>query len=1061
MDKLGDNVQDQYGNAIIGASVAIYEEGTTTLVAIYEDDETTPKVNPMTSDGAGRWECKIPAGTYDIAIAYAGEVNLWSGFSTPSVGPTSSTIPVDDSSFDRLLTTGDDTVQKAFDAIDDRSVIGAANLVTPGSVVLVDGAGSVTESPVILTDFVEGPASATDNALPRYDGVTGKLVQDGPVLVDDDGQMTGVDAVTFNTTLSGSAPSAAGAMNYNSSFGCLEYNTGIPGVSNQVGQEDHDPYHWDQAGTLLNLKPVYLMGSFVGGRETVGLANTSATGADIQKRDVAGITTHDATTDTDILITSRGLITGDTSAWPVGTELWVGNEVLTATRPLLPASQWRVGKVTVQDAVNGKLQVNLKDLSWTGPIIAGNQSNERTGFVLENGMPIDTAGTAVHLDGDDPTRTFTIGSAAGSFQFFSVSNLFTKVGDQSVVWTDVEGDHFFYFNEIGVLTHTTVFDESFILGPDVFVAYIYWDATNKRRVLGNALTETHGMQMSGASHLQFHDALGAQWVSGLVLDSLVTDGNGSANTDAQFGVESGVISDEDLRYPISAVASTVGLPIVYLEGATALTRETSNAGFSVITDTQFGGITTTDRLVYNQWTGTEWVVTAASSTDFVLGHVLAIGMSEYGGTGERLYAAMGQATYGSSSAARDGADTEMATLISTLPFAEIRPIASVIFQTGNYANDVSARCRPSELGVNPSYVDWRKDNVTGGGSFTPSTHNDLSGRNDPGTHPTLEAPPGTDQVIKMADAAGAYKVSFTDSAGVEVAYIDSNGGSSFGGSSAWADLTGSINDAASFANGDLSDLVVGGTTTGFEPFQVAGDARIEGTGVTYFAWKDTTTDTQWQWLVTDTDGSFILSELGGTGNAIQVKPSDGDDTIYLLKDTVVGPTDPTGSERLRVDGGVRTTDNMTIDAAGAAANGLYYAQNDDRIWHFGIRGDSSDVFAIVDETAGAFRLQIDAAGATVLGTGITSSGTYLSVASRGPRFGIDASGDTLASFPSGSNRWTFSDSAGTGAIAYDATAVAGQTRFLIYDVDNGTLERVTVGAADSGGSGYKVLRIPN
>jgi len=50
---------------------------------------------------------------------------------------------------------------------------------------------------------------------------------------------------------------------------------------------------------------------------------------------------------------------------------------------------------------------------------------------------------------------------------------------------------------------------------------------------------------------------------------------------------------------------------------------------------------------------------------------------------------------------------------------------------------------------------------------------------------------------------------------------------------------------------------------------------------------------------------------------------------------------------------------------------------------------------------------------------------------------------------------------GTEAARFDATATAGNTRFLIYDVDNATLERVTVGAADSGGTGYKVLRIPN
>ena len=43
----------------------------------------------------------------------------------------------------------------------------------------------------------------------------------------------------------------------------------------------------------------------------------------------------------------------------------------------------------------------------------------------------------------------------------------------------------------------------------------------------------------------------------------------------------------------------------------------------------------------------------------------------------------------------------------------------------------------------------------------------------------------------------------------------------------------------------------------------------------------------------------------------------------------------------------------------------------------------------------------------------------------------------------------------------DNDSTSGNTRFLIYDVDNATLERVSVGAADSGGVGFKVLRIPN
>lgn len=47
------------------------------------------------------------------------------------------------------------------------------------------------------------------------------------------------------------------------------------------------------------------------------------------------------------------------------------------------------------------------------------------------------------------------------------------------------------------------------------------------------------------------------------------------------------------------------------------------------------------------------------------------------------------------------------------------------------------------------------------------------------------------------------------------------------------------------------------------------------------------------------------------------------------------------------------------------------------------------------------------------------------------------------------------------AIQTDSSVVAGDTRFLLYDVDNGALQRVTVGVVDSGGAGFKVLRIPN
>lgn len=43
----------------------------------------------------------------------------------------------------------------------------------------------------------------------------------------------------------------------------------------------------------------------------------------------------------------------------------------------------------------------------------------------------------------------------------------------------------------------------------------------------------------------------------------------------------------------------------------------------------------------------------------------------------------------------------------------------------------------------------------------------------------------------------------------------------------------------------------------------------------------------------------------------------------------------------------------------------------------------------------------------------------------------------------------------------DDDQTPGNTAMLLYDVDTSSVQRVTVGVADSGGVGFKVLRIPN
>jgi hypothetical protein len=80
------------------------------------------------------------------------------------------------------------------------------NNTAPDQVVSLTGAGTtsisgtypnftITSNDSKVGDVV-GPASATDNAIARYDSTTGKLIQNSLVIVDDTGSVTGVNALT-------------------------------------------------------------------------------------------------------------------------------------------------------------------------------------------------------------------------------------------------------------------------------------------------------------------------------------------------------------------------------------------------------------------------------------------------------------------------------------------------------------------------------------------------------------------------------------------------------------------------------------------------------------------------------------------------------------------------------------------------------------------------------------------------------------------------------------------------------------------------------------------------
>lgn len=63
---------DDEGRPVSGASVSIYQGGTSTLAACYDDDETTTVTNPLTTDSDGLAQCHLANGKYDYTATKDG-----------------------------------------------------------------------------------------------------------------------------------------------------------------------------------------------------------------------------------------------------------------------------------------------------------------------------------------------------------------------------------------------------------------------------------------------------------------------------------------------------------------------------------------------------------------------------------------------------------------------------------------------------------------------------------------------------------------------------------------------------------------------------------------------------------------------------------------------------------------------------------------------------------------------------------------------------------------------------------------------------------------------------
>lgn len=204
-----------------------------------------------------------------------------------------------------------------------------------------------TPGAVDVTGKVSGPASATDNAVMRFDGTGGKLAQNSLLFVNDDGSVV--------LTPIGSLAYAAGMLAYDSVNQCLTFFNDDSNVSMQVGQELWLKVRNVTGSTIANGIPVYISGAN-SGLPTIAPANANA----IATVPAAGLTTEAIANNTNGYVTIAGVVNGiDTSTFAAGAQLYVGTAagLMVTGAPSSPNFRNRVGSVMSVNTTTGQILV--------------------------------------------------------------------------------------------------------------------------------------------------------------------------------------------------------------------------------------------------------------------------------------------------------------------------------------------------------------------------------------------------------------------------------------------------------------------------------------------------------------------------------------------------------------------------------------------------------------------------------------------------------------------------------------------------------------------------------
>ena len=197
---------------------------------------------------------------------------------------------------------------------------------------------------------VVGPASATDNAVARFDTTTGKLIQNSVTTIDDTGNASGILSQQFSN---GSALTvAAGKLWYDGSDGTWNAGMGGGNITQQIGEE---LFVYGKAGATITDSPLQIVyqTSVVGASGHIVFNPTVAGITDANL--ILGCATENISIGNFGRITTYGTIHGITTNGTAYGETWADGDIIwynpvtgnpTKNKPTAPNIKVQLGIIT-------------------------------------------------------------------------------------------------------------------------------------------------------------------------------------------------------------------------------------------------------------------------------------------------------------------------------------------------------------------------------------------------------------------------------------------------------------------------------------------------------------------------------------------------------------------------------------------------------------------------------------------------------------------------------------------------------------------------------------------